>query len=68
MDNNTKKPGQNQASDNDSLLRDVTESDYKYGFVTDIDTDIIPVGLSEDVVRLISEKKGGDRNGCSISG
>jgi Fe-S cluster assembly protein SufB len=58
MDNNTKKPGQNQASDNDSLLRDVTESDYKYGFVTDIDTDIIPVGLSEDVVRLISEKKG----------
>ena len=58
MDNNTKKPGQNQASDNDSLLRDVTESDYKYGFVTDIDTDIIPVGLSEDVVRLISKKKG----------
>ena len=58
MDNNTKKPGQNQASDNDSLLRDVTESDYKYGFVTDIDTDIIPVGLSEDVVRLISDKKG----------
>ena len=58
MDNNTKKPGQNQASDNDSLLRDVTESDYNYGFVTDIDTDIIPVGLSEDVVRLISEKKG----------
>ncbi|MDE6164355.1 MAG: Fe-S cluster assembly protein SufB, partial [Muribaculaceae bacterium] len=31
--------------------------DYKYGFVTDIDTDIIPVGLSEDVVRLISAKK-----------
>ena len=40
------------------MERDVTESDYKYGFVTDIDTDIIPVGLSEDVVRLISEKKG----------
>ena len=31
--------------------------DYKYGFVTEIDTDIIPVGLSEDVVRLISAKK-----------
>ena len=31
--------------------------DYKYGFVTDIDTEIIPIGLSEDVVRLISAKK-----------
>ncbi|MBN2797706.1 MAG: Fe-S cluster assembly protein SufB, partial [Deltaproteobacteria bacterium] len=32
--------------------------EYKYGFVTDADTDIIPPGLSEDVVRLISAKKG----------
>ncbi|MCC8115155.1 MAG: Fe-S cluster assembly protein SufB [Bacteroidales bacterium] len=32
--------------------------EYKYGFVTDIDTDIIPRGLSEDVIRLISKKKG----------
>ena len=30
---------------------------YKYGFVTDIEADIIPRGLSEDVVRLISAKK-----------
>jgi len=30
---------------------------YKYGFVTDIETDKIPKGLSEDVVRLISAKK-----------
>ncbi|WP_461482085.1 Fe-S cluster assembly protein SufB [Porticoccus sp.] len=30
---------------------------YKHGFVTDIDTDIIPAGLSEDVIRLISSKK-----------
>lgn len=35
----------------------VTGDDYKYGFTTDIDTDIIPVGLNEDVVRLISAKK-----------
>lgn len=32
--------------------------EYKYGFVTDADTDIIPPGLSEAVVRLISEKRG----------
>ena len=30
---------------------------YKYGFVTDIEQDIIPKGLSEEVVRLISSKK-----------
>jgi Fe-S cluster assembly protein SufB len=30
---------------------------YKYGFVTDIESDTIPAGLSEDVVRLISAKK-----------
>ncbi|NNE83036.1 MAG: Fe-S cluster assembly protein SufB, partial [Alphaproteobacteria bacterium] len=31
---------------------------YKYGFVTDIDMDLAPKGLNEDIVRLISEKKG----------
>ena len=30
---------------------------YKYGFVTDIDVDLAPKGLNEDIVRLISEKK-----------
>jgi len=30
---------------------------YKYGFITDIESDTIPAGLSEDVVRLISAKK-----------
>lgn len=33
------------------------DSEYKYGFVTDIDTEIIPKGISEEVVRLISKKK-----------
>lgn len=41
----------------DSILEEVTSGDYKYGFVTDIDTEVIPVGLNEDVVRLISAKK-----------
>ena len=40
------------------LIQDITGSEYKYGFTTDIQTDIISRGLNEDVVRLISEKKG----------
>ena len=36
----------------------ITNQDYKYGFVTDVDSDTIPKGLNEDVVRLISSKKG----------
>jgi Fe-S cluster assembly protein SufB len=38
-------------------LQDLTAQDYKYGFVTDIEADTIPRGLSEEVVRLISAKK-----------
>ena len=33
------------------------DSDYKWGFTIDIDSDLAPKGLSEDVVRLISAKK-----------
>ena len=40
------------------FLREVAEKKYEYGFTTDIKTDIIPKGLSEEVVRLISAKKG----------
>ncbi|MBR3022130.1 MAG: Fe-S cluster assembly protein SufB [Bacteroidaceae bacterium] len=39
-------------------LRQLTEEKYKYGFTTDVATDIIERGLNEDVVRLISAKKG----------
>lgn len=41
----------------EDILHEVTQADYKYGFTTDIETDIIPVGLNEDVVRIISAKK-----------
>ena len=41
----------------DNILNEVTGSEYKYGFVTDIETDTIPKGLNEDVIRLISAKK-----------
>lgn len=45
------------ANDQDKIISEVTSGDYKYGFVTDVQTDTIPKGLSEDVVRLISMKK-----------
>ena len=41
----------------DKILSEVTGSDYKYGFYTDIDIEIFPPGLNEDVVRAISAKK-----------
>ena len=44
--------------DKNNIIDDVTNSEYKHGFVTDIETDIIPVGLNEDIIRLISQKKG----------
>ena len=46
------------ANEQDKILTEVTESDYKYGFVTDIENETIAKGLSEDVVRIISQKKG----------
>jgi Fe-S cluster assembly protein SufB len=45
-------------SESAKTLQDLTTQDYKYGFVTDIEADTIPKGLSDDVVRLISAKKG----------
>ena len=43
--------------DSNDILNEVTAGDYKYGFVTDIDTEVIHRGLDEDTVRLISTKK-----------
>ena len=40
------------------IVREVAEKSYEYGFTTDIHTEIIDKGLNEDVVCLISEKKG----------
>ncbi|MCD6354003.1 MAG: Fe-S cluster assembly protein SufB, partial [Prolixibacteraceae bacterium] len=39
------------------ILNEVTQNDYKYGFVSDFDTDIIEKGLNEQVVRTIWKKK-----------
>ena len=43
--------------ENDDILEQITSSEYKYGFVTDIEADEAPNGLSEDTVRFISAKK-----------
>ncbi len=51
--NNTGRP-----CGSDDTLAAATAGDYKYGFSTDVDTDVIPAGLNEDVIRLISQKKG----------
>ena len=48
----------NKETKSEDVLQEIASSEYKYGFTTDIDTEIIPTGLNEDVVRLISQKKG----------
>jgi len=40
----------------DKIINDITQGEYKYGFYTDVETDLIPKGLNEDVVRIISKK------------
>ena len=43
---------------NNDFVRQVAEQKYEFGFTTDVHTEIIEKGLNEDVVRLISAKKG----------
>ena len=40
------------------VFEELAAQDYKYGFVTDVEQEIVPKGLDEDVIRLISAKKG----------
>ncbi len=44
-------------SDEMKLVEDLNESEYKWGFITDIEADEAPKGLNEDIVRFISAKK-----------
>ena len=52
-----KPQGSDPKQTSDNVINNVTEGEYKYGFTTDIDTDIIPKGLNEDTIRFISAKK-----------
>lgn len=45
------------AQDTDDILREVTEKEYAYGFITDIESEKAAKGLNEDIVRFISAKK-----------
>jgi Fe-S cluster assembly protein SufB len=40
-----------------ATIEQLTRTEYKYGFTTDIETDVAPKGLNEDIIRLISAKK-----------
>ncbi len=48
----------NKADSSRDIINDAASSDYKYGFVSDVDTDVLPCGLDEGVVREISRRKG----------
>ena len=49
---------QTPEEEKNKLVREVADKKYEYGFTTDVETEIIECGLNEDVIRLISEKKG----------
>lgn len=40
-----------------AILEEISQSDYKYGFYSDIESESAPIGLCEDTIRFISEKK-----------
>src|SRR3989338_5516291 len=44
-------------TDSDEVLKNIGQEEYKYGFTTDIEADMAPKGLSEDIIRFISQKK-----------
>lgn len=43
---------------NNEFVKEVANQKYEFGFTTNVETDVIPKGLNEDIVRLISKKKG----------
>ncbi|MBL0258432.1 MAG: Fe-S cluster assembly protein SufB [Bacteroidetes bacterium] len=44
-------------TEDQKIITEVTESDYKWGFISDIESDQAPKGLNEEVIRFISLKK-----------
>ena len=46
-----------QQEEPNKYVKELTQEKYKYGFTTEVHTDVIERGLNEDVVRLISSKK-----------
>jgi Fe-S cluster assembly protein SufB len=50
-------PVEDFMSDSIQTIDQYIKNDYRYGFVTEVETDTVPPGLNEDVIRLISRKK-----------
>lgn len=46
-----------ESNPKENIIEEVTQKEYEFGFVTDIETDFVPKGLNEDIIRLISKKK-----------
>ena len=42
----------------EELKKELETKEYEYGFYTDIESDTFPIGLNEDIVRAISNRKG----------
>lgn len=57
MEDLTKNNMPDELSEDMKMLDDLTTSEYKWGFVTEIESETVPKGLSEEIVRLISAKK-----------
>ena len=57
MNTDIYQPGKDDIDDGLSTIERTVNSDYKYGFVTDIEADEAPMGLTEDTIRFISAKK-----------
>ena len=57
INNDSNEDKKMNKTDNDELISDLTSQDYKFGFHTNVETEFIPKGLNEDIVRLISAKK-----------
>ena len=58
MSKNEKQTGMTRPESQNAFVRSVAEKTYEFGFTTDVETEVIERGLTEDTVRLISEKKG----------
>ncbi len=57
MNTDISTPEKTEVNEALSTLEETVLSDYKYGFVTNIEADAAPKGLNEDIIRFISAKK-----------
>ena len=47
-------------SKKNNIIEDIANAEYQHGFESNIEQEFIPKGLNEDIIRLISKKKGED--------